>query len=363
MLLSFPWSRRTIASGICAAGVTTAAVLHNGKDNHKSRHRRPLQVALTMCDDQPSSSLQASSQAFTARLFDETLALLGRHGVALDTSPAQCLANDGSPELAALYRRVEALTLLVDRAVANSSKGGCSLGNTASPPPSEFVSLVCDEYTAFLAELDQVCSSALGPAARPLRETKWWAPLLLRWRYTICSLFSWGLLAPDQVRSVSQVLLGFGVHGIVDPLAGSGWHARLWREAGLMVAALDSYPGRPVAWEHVEVVADSRSVANCGIPLASAVGDDRWALYLSWPPHAPETIGLDLLQLWQGDLVLYLGERDAACCGDAGLTGGRALLDAFEREWGVVQRWRIPTWPGFDDDLTLFRRRKSCSGV
>lgn len=278
--------------------------------------------------------------------------------------PARCLADAGSPELAALYRRVEALTLLVDQTVASvEAQAGSGTAQAASPPPSDFVRLVCSEYVAFLAELDRVASAVLGPSARPLRETKWWAPLLLRWRYTMCSLFSWGLLAPEQARLVSQVLLGFGVRGIVDPLAGSGWHARLWREAGLKVAALDSYPGRPVAWEHVQVVADSRDVARCGIPPAPEPGGgEGWALFLSWPPHAPETVGLDLLQGWRGDLVVYLGERDAACCGDAGLTGGRALLDALERDWVVVRSWRIPQWPGFDDDLTVFRRRGGCAG-
>ncbi|CAE7539739.1 unnamed protein product, partial [Symbiodinium pilosum] len=51
-----------------------------------------------------------------------------------------------------------------------------------------------------------------------------------------------------------------------------------------------------------------------------------WALLLSWPPHSPETVGYDLLEKFEGNYFLYLGEQEDLRVGDMGLTGGRELL-------------------------------------
>ncbi|CAK9005010.1 unnamed protein product [Durusdinium trenchii] len=207
-------------------------------------------------------------------------------------------------------------------------------------------------YHDFALALDVVSRGVLGQ--KPLRTTASWAPLLLRFRYYICSLFSWGLLTEEVAQEAAKVLKELGVKGVVDPLAGSGWQAMLWEVAGgLHVIALDSYEAKSVAWSGVKLVTDSRRA------LAEPIDGDltSWALLLSWPPHSPESVGLDLLRVWHGEFLIYLGER--ALDDDDGPWPGQSLLDAIQDDWDLLQRYRIPSWPGCKDDLTIYRRRKT----
>jgi len=237
----------------------------------------------------------------------------------------------------------------------------------AGPPGAEALLEVREAYSAFLASLEDVYQAIFGDAARPFSQTRWWAPVYLRWRYHVCSLFSWGLVPEAVVAEAAGVLRGLGAGGLVDPLAGSGWHARLWQDhileapkdvGRMQVVALDSYPVRPVPWVGVEVVADSREVPGWGVEGAAEGGGRplrAWALFLSWPPHSPERVGLELLQRWPGEFLVYVGERGG--WDEEGLTGGRALLDAIRADWEPVRSWAIPRWPGYEDDLTVYRRR------
>ncbi|CAE7539755.1 unnamed protein product, partial [Symbiodinium pilosum] len=118
---------------------------------------------------------------------------------------------------------------------------------TASKGSSEEVQqsqhhLVRAAYRDFTEALEAIHAVVLGPKAKSLAATKAWAPLLLRWRYYVCSLFSWGLMTEETAVEAANVLRTLGVVGLIDPLAGSGWHAFLWREVGgLRVLAMDSY--------------------------------------------------------------------------------------------------------------------------
>merc|ERR1712039_842144 len=101
-----------------------------------------------------------------------------------------------------------------------------------------------------------------------------------------------------------------------------------------------------------------------GIDDRGAPGVARWALHLSWPPHTPETVGIDLLRRWPGDVLIYLGERSVNLeNGDEGVTGGRLFLDELEEHWERVETWKIPCWPGYNDDLTVYKRKKLVSRV
>lgn len=258
----------------------------------------------------------------------------------------QTLFALSSPEMAALLQRVASLAALVEKLSATSQ------GREASD--EEFVAAL-DAYSAFLTSLRVVEDAVFG--ARPFKETQWWVRILQRWRYYVCSFFSWGILPEAQVVEVGKRLKALGVEGIVDPLAGSGWHARLWRScAGLHVVAADSYPVRFVAWSKV-LLADARELKDGGMPPGSAAS--AWALFLSWPPHSPETVGQDLLAQWPGEFVVFLGERSDALEGEEGVTGGRAFLTFLEAKFERVCTVDIPHWPGYMDDLSIYRRRPS----
>lgn len=301
-----------------------------------------------------------AEEGFVGRLRRETRLLLERGTLAAasekcEQQPSRLLLSElGSAELAELFVRVEALVAAVD--------GLADRPSSSAPPSERELAPVREEYRRFLKALERVAHQVLGPDALPLSRTRWWVPLLKRWRYYVCSLFSWGLLPEEVVVEVAALLRDHGAVGMVDPLAGSGWHARLWRDfGGLRVVALDAYAFRPLDWTEVKVVPDSRAVPGGAIPPASQEGrgadSETWALYLSWPPHTPETVGLDLLRQWPSSLLVYLGERGDPAAGEEGVTGGRSLLEAIERDWEPLRTWSIPCWPGYSDDLTVYRRK------
>eukprot|EP00929_Paragymnodinium_shiwhaense_P101818 TRINITY_DN65004_c0_g1_i1.p1 TRINITY_DN65004_c0_g1~~TRINITY_DN65004_c0_g1_i1.p1 ORF type:complete len:427 (+),score=76.88 TRINITY_DN65004_c0_g1_i1:87-1283(+) len=323
------------------------------------------------------------SVGLSDRLRSDTATLLAARLPAKDGS-SRSLQRDlrtlQADELADLYNSVEALVATVDdyRSALGDDKG-------AELPPDNILANARRGYGDFLQALTIVEQAMLGaPAAsedvprqsRSFAETQWWIPLVLRWRYHICSLFSWGLLPEDVVREASECLQQQGVTGILDPLAGSGWHARLWHDVGGMeTSCLESYGALPIRWSQLRIVDDARHAleedlwlppkGSSPLPPADATGprNDRWALYLSWPPHTPETVGQDLLKKYPGSTLVYLGERtleDAGFGGftDDGVTGGRAFLDELEANWEPVKTWKIPHWPGFSDDLTIYRRKR-----
>jgi len=306
--------------------------------------QRPWVVlaAPSRCDEQG-----VAPATFADRLYHETVTLLqggagtaafiDRGIVGCDHKPEKLLQDTGASELARLYITLEDLAKAVD-----------ALASESQPPASAALASVHVHYCGFVEALECVTQAMLGAEAKPFASTKWWPHVLMRWRYHVCSLFSWGLLTQDAAAEATALLQSLGATTLVDPLAGSGWQARLWRDAGMQVLAFDSFTRRPVAWMDVRAVQDSRSLFDAGLNLEPHAS----ALLLSWPPHSPETVGQDLLERWPGKFLVYLGEREVDE-DDRRL----ALLDIIARDWESLCSIEIPRWPGFQDDLTLYRRK------
>ncbi|CAE7265680.1 unnamed protein product [Symbiodinium sp. CCMP2592] len=256
------------------------------------------------------------------KLSDSTDNLLTRDTATLQGQLPKKVLED--LELAKVFHKVQELVRLVDDLQCTND-----LSLQVQSSKRDAVRLA---YRDFTEALEALSVSVLGQGARPLATTRSWVPLLRRWRYYVCSLFSWGLLTEQAVAEAADVLKVLDVVGILDPLAGSGWHALLWQEVGgLSVLAMDSYAVRPVAWAPVAVVEDSRTA----IRRLQPPDISRWALFLSWPPHSPDTVGSDLLEKFEGTYFLYLGEEEDPNAGDAGLTGGHQLLSRIEKAcWG-----------------------------
>eukprot|EP00931_Biecheleriopsis_adriatica_P068009 TRINITY_DN42067_c0_g1_i1.p1 TRINITY_DN42067_c0_g1~~TRINITY_DN42067_c0_g1_i1.p1 ORF type:complete len:345 (+),score=67.88 TRINITY_DN42067_c0_g1_i1:176-1210(+) len=318
--------------------VSVATSHFNKREYRPSKTRlqwRPTPVA---CQQAPAALPEAS---LVKRLRQDTEQLLAREGMASALEDA---------ELKELFREVQVLVDTVDVISAQLLSGAVA--------DAEATASARKAYKSFISALMAVNDAIFGPKAKPLTTTRAWAPLLLRWRYYVCSLFCWGLLTEESVLEVSSTLRSLGGVGVVDPLAGSGWQAHLWREVGgLDAVAMDAYEVRPVAWFEVAVIEDARNTTDWG--LASESSDvARWALNLSWPPHSPETVGLDLLMRWPGDFLIFLGEKgDPGDAAEMGVTGGKSLLDAIDDGWDLVRTWSIPCWPGFFDTLNLYRRK------
>eukprot|EP00434_Breviolum_minutum_P039811 symbB.v1.2.035362.t2/scaffold4742.1/size35533/2 len=235
------------------------------------------------------------------------------------------------PEMQELQRRVEDLIKLVDEFDAKDA---------STPVSTEELIPVRKAYDAFAESLEMVSAAVLE--SKPLSVTSAWAPLLLRFRYYLCGLFSWGVLTEKVIREVSEELNRRGAEGLCDPLAGTGWHARLFEEVGhFPVLAMDSNAGvlGAVRWHSaVKVVADSRTTAWHNVSNVS-----RWVLLLSWPPHSPEPIGHDLLQEWPGHWVIYLGEKEIE--EEMGIDKGLRLMEELRsNHWEPLKTWPVVRW-------------------
>lgn len=163
--------------------------------------------------------------------------------------------------------------------------------------------------------------------------------------------------------------------GIVEIGAGTGYWANLLSERGVDVVAFDVAPssvggnqwfeGSP-EWHPVEV-GDHHRVAEYA---------DR-TLLLVWPTK-DETWPVETLDLYAeagGSTVAYVGEGPGGRTGDAAfharlgetstcLACAHGVADVpcvceFDARWERAAAVDIPTWPGFDDRLHLYRRSGS----
>jgi hypothetical protein len=64
---------------------------------------------------------------------------------------------------------------------------------------------------------------------------------------------------------------------------------------------------------------------------------------------------------WRGctGLISSLSSRTQAC----GQTDGAQFQAAVERGWLLIERVQLPCWPGFTDELRIFRRRGVPTGT
>lgn len=153
--------------------------------------------------------------------------------------------------------------------------------------------------------------------------------MLTRWSITITD--------PETVAFVA----GHCGPRAYDPMAGTGWWAHLLTGAGVDVVASDLHL-RPAASHHPIIEADA-------VTATTGWGNGGRTLILSWPTYT-SSIASDVLQAYTGDRVVFIGELEGSC-GDRRM---RSLLGGVG--WGMVAYHQPPTWPGFHDVVTVYRR-------
>ncbi len=126
---------------------------------------------------------------------------------------------------------------------------------------------------------------------------------------------------------------------VLDPLAASGWWARLLADRGADVAASDLRP--PDTVHH--------PVTACDAVTATRVADPGRTLLLSWPPFK-DRVGADILDVYRGNRVVYMGETGGSC-GDQRMT--RILADG---RWRAVGHHRPVCWLGMRDQVVVYDR-------
>lgn len=132
---------------------------------------------------------------------------------------------------------------------------------------------------------------------------------------------------------------------IVEMGAGLGYWAHLLRDRGVEVSAFDKFPpaeqtkAAPVPWTEVHR-GEPRTLRDYA----------EHALLLCWPPYA-ESMASDCLDHWRGQTLIYVGE------GPSGCTGDDLFHERLAAEFEQIAEVNIPQWPGFHDELMVWRRQ------
>ncbi|CAE7532862.1 unnamed protein product [Symbiodinium sp. CCMP2592] len=168
-------------------------------------------------------------------------------------------------------------------------------------------------------------------------------------RNSLAQDYSFALLGRREAHMVARALGERGICRVVDPMAGTGLHARLLSEAGLQVEASDAQPGtaggfcwHPVSQRFLEAhQLPSNSDAGFG-------GDcSHSALFLSWPPRSEAAASA--LRSFSGPMLVVVGDRGK-------WHGSESFHKALEENWSLVLQADLLTWPRLQDDLRIFCR-------
>lgn len=168
-------------------------------------------------------------------------------------------------------------------------------------------------------------------------------------RHDFVGTYSWSIPDPDSLAFVRNV----AYHGLVDPMAGTGYWAYLLAQMHVDVVCYDIDPplkdasentwhGDANPWVDVEEL-DAR--------LAVVKHPDR-TLLLSWPPYSMN-IGAETINAYKGNRIVYVGEGEGGCCGSPD------MFDVLNEEWEEIAEYRPVQWWGLHDRITVYERKSS----
>jgi hypothetical protein len=208
---------------------------------------------------------------------------------------------------------------------------------------------------AAAAELFQAISRA-GPR---LRDGLWLPGRMINYvmeigrRRRFMREYSWAVPAPAAVGAIAAFV---GGRRVIEAGAGAGLWARLLSDFGVSITATDDG-----SWS-AGTVGDEQSLpGGFSVALgrffpveqldgAEAVRRyaDHEALLLCWPPP-DRPMAYACLSAFRGDSLVYIGDRRC--------TGDDAFRLALATDWRLVESVELPSWPGIDDTVYMYRRR------
>lgn len=162
-------------------------------------------------------------------------------------------------------------------------------------------------------------------------------------RQRLVRRYCWTIPDPDTVAFVA----GHVRHGLVDPIAGTGYWAYLLAQLGVDVVSYDLNPGTVLhnnGWHGEDLYATVN--AKDGTE-AVALHPDR-TLFLAWPPYETE-VGARILVAYTGNRLIYIGEGQGA-------TGNAELRQTLENEWTEVDSHQPVQFWGVKDRVTVYER-------
>lgn len=147
--------------------------------------------------------------------------------------------------------------------------------------------------------------------------------------------YAWAVPSPEAIQAIAA--LG---PEIVEMGAGTGYWAWLLGQAGCRVQAFERETGQPPRWVELQK----------GGPEVLARSQAQ-TLLLCWPP-LQEPFALECLRAFRGERVVYIGEGKDGCTADEAF---HVELDAL---WQLEQSLNIPQWPGSQDQVFIYRRKR-----
>ncbi|CEG43654.1 uncharacterized protein PHALS_13952 [Plasmopara halstedii] len=175
-------------------------------------------------------------------------------------------------------------------------------------------------------------------------------PLLAQWRDNCrdwcCHLYSYA--TPNQ--EALEVMAKYAP--IVEIGAGTGYWCSLLQRAGVDVVAFDNIPpsGESTQENAYHGHVPPFCSVQCGGPEILSQQDIRnRSLFLCYPPPG-DTMAVRSIQLFQGDVVLHVGEWQ-------GDTGDSRFENELQRRFVLEQEILLPNWGNSAYGLTVWRRK------
>eukprot|EP00927_Polykrikos_kofoidii_P013373 TRINITY_DN15826_c0_g1_i1.p1 TRINITY_DN15826_c0_g1~~TRINITY_DN15826_c0_g1_i1.p1 ORF type:complete len:392 (+),score=32.07 TRINITY_DN15826_c0_g1_i1:64-1239(+) len=166
-------------------------------------------------------------------------------------------------------------------------------------------------------------------------------------RNSISIAFAFALLSEANAKELVAFLRSHGVTRLLDPIAGTGFHALLLHNAGIDVTASDVSPATAASGGMEWFLTQPMSVEH--VDWTAWRGQDA-ALLLSWPPRW-STAGADALSAFHGDHFVFIGDNGQ-------WTGCAEFHSLLARDWVQIFQLDIAHWPHMTDDVRVYKRRK-----
>jgi hypothetical protein len=182
--------------------------------------------------------------------------------------------------------------------------------------------------------------------------------------HDIKRFYAWAVPNEDALKVIAY----HSPRGVVEIGAGGGYWAMLLRERGVDVVAYDPDPIGTDEWHSGRQWSEVRK----GDHTAVVDHPDR-TLLLCWPSYAKAWTH-QVVELFKGDTIIYVGEGSGGCTGDDrmhALLGAEVYCPHYDEpctcDWpdpqfaldGAVD---IPQWLGLHDRLHVYKRNTEAKG-